>query len=140
MVDGCFDPLHIGHLKYFEEAFKVKYQLFCNIQNDHYIENHKKRPPILPEDQRAYLIQSLKKVTYSHICYTSTADILEKLKPKAYIKGMDWKNRNLPQKEVDVCKAHNIEILFLDTILDSSTNLSSKYFDRFNQIKNETII
>ncbi|WP_210412076.1 methyltransferase domain-containing protein [Thermosulfuriphilus ammonigenes] len=123
MVDGCFDPLHIGHLKYFDVASTLGFPLFCNVQSDDYISNNKKRPNLLPELQRINLIDSLKTISYVHLCKTSTSDVLSKLQPLKYVKGMDWKKKGLPNDEQEVCKKYGIEILFLDTNVDSSTNI-----------------
>lgn len=127
MVDGCFDPLHVGHLKYFEEAAKMGLPLLCNVRGDGYINETKKRPTILPEEQRAQLLDSLKTIGAVHINRTSTAEVLNKLKPAKYIKGADWKGRGLPKEEQEVCLKHGIEIVYLDTVLDSSTNLAANF-------------
>ena len=128
MVDGCFDPLHIGHVKYFEVAAELGLPLFCNVQSDKYIRDNKKRPNLLPEEQRIKLIDSLKPISYVHLCKTSTHDILSKLRPAKYVKGIDWKARGLPEKEKEICKAYGIEIVYLDTNIDSSTNIVGNFF------------
>lgn len=133
MVDGCFDPLHIGHLRYFEAAAKLNVPIFCNVQGDNYIRKTKRRPSVLPEDQRAFLIDSLKAVSYVHLCKDTTADVLEKLAPRFYIKGIDWKERGLPEREQKVCREQGIEVVYLDTVFDSSTSLSRKYFENYSR-------
>jgi cytidyltransferase-like protein len=133
MVDGCFDPLHVGHIKYIEEAAKFKIPVFCNIQSDNYIIETKKRSNLLPEEQRCRVIDSLKGVSYVHVCKTSTHDILRKIKPKKYVKGIDWKYRGLPQIEQDICKELDIEIVYLDTMLDSSTNICNIFLKTTNE-------
>jgi cytidyltransferase-like protein len=127
MVDGCFDPLHIGHIKYFEVASGYGYPVFCNIQSDKYIRAIKSRPNILPEAQRVALIDSLKYISYVHLCNTSTDDILRRLKPIKYIKGMDWQRKSLPEIEKQLCSAQAIEIAYLDTNLDSSSNIFNTF-------------
>lgn len=127
MVDGCFDPLHVGHLKYFEVASKLSLPVFCNIQSDKYIKENKKRSPLLPQEQRVKLIDSLKDISYVHLCETSTHDILAQLKPIKYVKGLDWKNKGLPKIEEEVCKKLGIEIVYLDTNVDTSTNIVENF-------------
>lgn len=127
MVDGCFDPLHHGHVKYFEEAAAIGLPLLCNVQGDGYINRAKQRPTILPEDQRARLIDALKPISAVHICQTSTHQVLEALQPAKYVKGADWKGRGLPELEQEVCRKYGIEIVYLDTVLDSSTNLAAAF-------------
>ena len=127
IVDGCFDPVHIGHVRYFEEAAKHGLPVLCNVQADEYIQRAKQRPTLLPEAQRAALLDSLKPISAVHICRTNTHDVLERLRPAKYIKGADWKDRGLPAVEQEICKKHGIEIVYLDTVLDSSTNIAGTF-------------
>lgn len=131
MVDGCFDPLHVGHLRYFEEAKKLGLPVLCNFQSDRYIQTTKNRPTILPEEQRAYLLDSIKTIDHVHLCETTTADTLEALAPRFYAKGGDWKERGLPEREKEICRKLGIEIVYLDTVLDSSTALSKKFREAY---------
>ncbi|MBF0239528.1 MAG: methyltransferase domain-containing protein [SAR324 cluster bacterium] len=127
MVDGCFDPLHVGHLKYFEEASKFGLPVFCNVTGDNYIKQRKQRNSLLPDYQRVEIINALRPVEYVHLCKTSTQDILKRLKPAKYIKGMDWKDRGLPWNELEICREHGIEIVYLDSMLDSSTKIAEQF-------------
>lgn len=127
MVDGCFDPLHLGHLRYFEEATKFGLPVFCNVTGDAYLKEKKNRNSLLPDKQRGEIINALKPIEYVHLCKTSTQDILKKLKPAKYIKGLDWKDRGLPETELEVCREYNIEIVYLDSILDSSTKMVDQF-------------
>jgi cytidyltransferase-like protein len=136
MVDGGFDPLHVGHVTYFREAAKLGLPVLCNVQADRYLTESKKRSPLLPEGQRAQVIDSLREISYTHICKTSTAEVLELLKPAKYVKGADWKSRGLPTKEVEVCRKNGIEIVYLDTVLDSSTNIAKNFLE--GSVKNNS--
>lgn len=130
MVDGCFDPLHVGHVKYFEAAARLGLPVLCNVQSDSYIVGTKKRPALLPEEQRVEVLDSLKYVSFVHLCRTSTADVLRALRPAKYVKGSDWEQRGLPQEEKDICRGLGIEIVYLDTVLDSSTNIVGSFKNR----------
>lgn len=140
MVDGCFDPLHIGHIEYFKEAKGFGLPVLCNMRSDRYIKEAKKRKTILPEKQRAVLIDSLKYIDYVYICDTSTADTLARLKPGMYVKGNDWKKRTLPKKEQEICQNNNIQIKYLDTVLDSSTNIVKNFLAHSDGTSNDKII
>jgi glycerol-3-phosphate cytidylyltransferase len=140
MVDGCFDPLHIGHIKYFEAAAELGFPVLCNVQSDKYIVEAKNRPALLPEEQRAAVIDSIKHISFVHICRTSTADVLKTLKPAKYVKGNDWKQKGLPQEEVDICKEAGTEIVYLDTVLDSSTNIVENFKSGLKDIPNDSKI
>jgi glycerol-3-phosphate cytidylyltransferase len=127
MVDGGFDPLHGGHIAYFHAAAALGLPLLCNVQSDRYLREAKGRPPLLPEAQRAAVIDALKGIVYTHVCTTTTAAVLAQLKPATYIKGADWQHRGLPATEVEVCEQNGIEMVYLDTILDSSTRLTRRF-------------
>ncbi len=125
MVDGCFDPLHAGHLKYFEQAKELLgMPILCHVQSDDYIARVKKRPALLPQKNRALLINGLTPIDYVFVNDTglSTAEVLRMFKPRFYIKGSDWASKKLPEAELAVCKQFNVEIKFLDTVTDSSTD------------------
>lgn len=127
MVDGGFDPLHIGHIEYFREAAKFNVPLLCNVAADTYVGT--KHPPLLPEATRAAILDALEMITYTHVNYTSTVDVLRQLQPRYYVKGSDWRGR-LPQEQIDACAELGIEIVYLDTVRDSSTDLLKRYFQQ----------
>lgn len=118
LVDGGFDPLHAGHVRYFEEAAKLGLPVLCNITGDAYVST--KHKVVLPQDSRAQVIDAFEAIEFVHVSEGSTASVLEALQPKYYAKGKDWEGR-LPAEEVRICEKHGIEIVFLDTVTDSST-------------------
>lgn len=127
MVDGAFDPLHKGHIEYFRAAAAaVDVPLLCNVASDRYVRT--KHAPLLPEDQRAIVIDAIRYISFTHINTHDTETILRHLRPKYYVKGKDWDGR-LPAEQVRICAEHGIGIVYLDTVLDSS----SKILERFRQ-------
>ena len=132
MVDGAFDPLHRGHVEYFRAAAeKLDVPLLCNVASDRYIRT-KNRPPLLPEDQRAAVIDAIRYISYTHINQFDTETILRELRPKYYVKGSDWRGR-LPAEQVSICREHGVEVVYLDTVFDSSTRILSEYCRQFTQ-------
>ena len=120
MVDGAFDPLHHGHIEYFTRAREVAGPLLCNIAPDSY--TAAKHPPLLPAPQRARVIDALKPIDFVHVSPVDTETVLRDLQPTHYIKGKDWEGK-LPPEQVRICEKEGIEIVFLDTVRDSSTQL-----------------
>lgn len=120
MVDGGFDPLHRGHIEYFLAAAALGAPVLCNLSCDAYVRT--KHPVFLPEDQRAAIIDAIRYIDYTHVNPYDTETVLRELRPRYYIKGADWRER-LPQDQVDICHVHGIEIVYLDTVLDSSTRI-----------------
>ena len=52
MVDGAFDPLHAGHVEYFEEAAVLGLPLLCNLASDRYLEGKHRPSSSRPSAQR----------------------------------------------------------------------------------------
>ena len=120
MVDGGFDPIHHGHVEYFERAAALGAPVLCNVAPDDWVS--RKHRPLLSQDQRARVIDAFRAIAYTHIAKGTTLDVLAALRPKLYVKGADWRDR-LPVDQVELCASEGIEIVFLETVLDSSTAL-----------------
>jgi cytidyltransferase-like protein len=125
MVDGAFDPLHAGHIDYFRAAAGLGMPLLCNVASDRYVST--KHPPLLPEDQRAQIIDAIRHITYTHINQFDTETVLEQLRPVYYVKGRDWEERGLPPRQVEICARLAIEVVYLDTVRDSSTRILERF-------------
>ncbi len=118
MVDGGFDPLHAGHITYFEAAARLGVPVLCNVSGDHYVA--RKHPPLLPEQERVRVIDAIRHITYTHLSQTTTEEILRRLRPRYYVKGADWRGR-LPAEQVEICAAQDTDVVYLDTVTDSSS-------------------
>lgn len=128
MVDGAFDPLHRGHIEYFRAAAaRLDAPLLCNVASDRYVST--KHPPLLPEDQRAAVVDAIRYITYTHINRFDTETILRELRPRYYVKGKDWEGR-LPPDQVVICRDCGIEVVYLDTVLDSSSRLLKQFCEQ----------
>ena len=126
LVDGCFDPLHEGHIEYFSEARNLGFPVLCAIQTDDYIRSVKRRKAILSQDQRLRVISSVRYIDSAMITEGSTLNVIQKIKPAIYFKGKDWEMKGLPKEEVDFCKVIGIKILFGARTLNSSTIIYNK--------------
>ena len=125
MVDGAFDPLHRGHIEYFRAARELGLPLLCNVASDRYVRT--KHRPLLPEEQRAAIIDAIRYIDYVHIYQIDTETVLRQLRPRDYVKGSDWRARGLPPEQAVICREYGTEIVFLDTVLDSSSRLLKEY-------------
>jgi len=131
MVDGAFDPLHRGHIEYFRAAAEqLDVPLLCNVASDRYVST--KHPPLLPEDQRAAIVDAIRFIAYTHVNQFDTETILRELQPKYYVKGRDWDGR-LPPEQVRICRDLGIQVVYLDTVVDSSSRILKSYTEQ--QIK-----
>lgn len=127
MVSGGFDPLHAGHIAYFRAAAELGLPLLCNVSSDEWVA--RKHPPLLTRDERLQVIDSIRFVDYTHAEQTTTEEVLAQLRPRYFAKGADWRDR-LPEGERKVCAEHGVEIVFLDTVVDSSTDVLRRYHER----------
>lgn len=127
MVDGGFDPLHIGHIEYFKGAAGLGVPVLCCVASDRYVST--KHNPLMPENYRAAVINAIRYIDFVCINPSTTADVLKQLRPRYYVKGKDWENR-LPAAETAICKEFAIKIVFLDTVLDSSSRLLQAYLNQ----------
>lgn len=131
MVDGAFDPLHRGHIEYFRAAAeRLDVPLLCNVASDRYVRS--KHPPLLPEEQRAAVIDAIRYITFTHVNQFDTETILRELQPKYYVKGKDWEGR-LPPDQVKICGEYGIQVVYLDTVLDSSTRILNEVIKQLSQ-------
>lgn len=130
MVDGGFDPLHPGHIAYFEAAAGLGLPVLCNVAPDDWIA--RKHPPLLPQADRAALVDAIRFVDYTHLTAGTTEAVLRALVPRYYAKGADWRGR-LPAAELAACNDLGIDVVYLDTVLDSSTDLLRRYQTRLGE-------
>jgi cytidyltransferase-like protein len=127
MVSGGFDPLHPGHVVYFREAAALGVPVLCNVSSDEWVA--RKHPPLLTQGERVQVIDAIRFVDYTHAERTTTVDVLARLRPRYFAKGADWRGR-LPEEEESVCAEHGIEVVFLNTVVDSSTDVLRRYAER----------
>ena len=130
MVSGGFDPLHDGHVVHFEEAAGLGAPVLCNITGDRYVAQ--KHPPLLAQDRRARVIDSLRPIDYTHVSDLPTHEVLQRARPRYFVKGVDWRGR-LPEEEVRVCEEAGVEIVYMDTVVASSTQILAQCLDRYRK-------
>ena len=118
LVDGSFDPFHTGHLAYLQAAAHLGHPLLVAVASDEWIRD-KGGIPFFPQAHRVTLLEALQGVHAVYAKDRPTEQILSHLRPKAYVKGADWRDR-LPPAQVEVCAQYGITIHFTDTVHNSS--------------------
>jgi rfaE bifunctional protein nucleotidyltransferase chain/domain len=101
-ANGCFDILHVGHVRYLEGAAREGDRLVVAI-NDDESERALKGPgrPILPATARAELVAALRAVDYVVLFPELTVErLLRQLKPDVHCKGTDYTVDTVPEREV----------------------------------------
>jgi glycerol-3-phosphate cytidylyltransferase-like family protein len=124
MVDGGFDPIHPGHIAYFRAAADLGAPVLCNVSGDAWV--GRKHRALLPHGDRAKVIDAIRWVSFVHVSSVPTEQVLRLLQPRFYAKGDDWRGR-LPDEQVQICAEHGVEIVFFDTVSDSSSAILERY-------------
>lgn len=128
---GCFDLMHIGHIKYFQASKKMGDILVVTLTPDIYVDKGPGRP-VFNQDLRAESIAALECVDYVAINKWPTAEeTLRLLGPDIYVKGQEFEKledkTGKIQKEYEVIKEIGATIRFTREIVFSSTKLINDY-------------
>lgn len=132
MVSGCFDPLHLGHLRHFQKAKKLGDELVVAMDGDGYIIS-KKGGVFMPIESRVAIIKELRCV--DKVITTrenNVSSIIRKVKPDIIAKGGDRKDLSgFHEKELMVINDLNIKVVFGVEDKKSSKYSSSKLLERW---------
>ena len=96
-TNGCFDLMHIGHVKYLEEASRGRRVLIVGLNSDRSIRRIKgPGRPILVQKSRAAVLAALESVDFVIIFNEDTPyRTIAAIKPDVLIKGSDWKGKSV---------------------------------------------
>ncbi|MDO8460309.1 MAG: D-glycero-beta-D-manno-heptose 1-phosphate adenylyltransferase [Nanoarchaeota archaeon] len=123
-TNGCFDILHIGHIKYLQEAKKLGDILIVGINSDESVKKLKgPERPLQSEKERAEILSALDCVDYITIFpdITSTS-LLGELQPNIYVKGADYTKESMNQDERKAIMDYNGNIIFIPLVEGKSTS------------------
>jgi len=101
-TNGCFDLLHVGHIRYLQEAKELGDRLVVGLNSDNSVRQLAKGQdrPIIPETQRAEVLAALTCVDYVTIFNESDPLVLiEAIQPNILVKGGDWTPDQIVGKE-----------------------------------------
>jgi D-beta-D-heptose 7-phosphate kinase/D-beta-D-heptose 1-phosphate adenosyltransferase len=112
-TNGCFDLLHIGHIRYLEEAKSLGDILAVGMNSDRSVRNLKgANRPILPEEERAEILSGLGCVDYVSIFDEPTPfELISLLRPHILVKGGDWTKETTVGREVIEQSGGNVVII-----------------------------
>ena len=102
LANGCFDVLHVGHVRYLAGARELGDVLVVGINSDEQVARLKGPDrPVLPASERAEIVGSLESVTYVTIFDEPTVEeLLLALKPNVHAKGTDYTEDTVPERAV----------------------------------------
>ncbi|MHB8652317.1 MAG: adenylyltransferase/cytidyltransferase family protein [Terriglobia bacterium] len=101
-ANGCFDLLHVGHVRYLQGAKEQGDVLVVGVNSDRTVRELKgEGRPLLPAEARAELIAALESTDYILIFDEPTAaDVLLDLRPHVHCKGTDYSEETVPERDV----------------------------------------
>ena len=101
-ANGCFDLLHVGHIRYLESAAQEADVLVVAVNDDDSVRRLKGAGrPILAAADRAELVAALRPVDYVVIFPEPTVGpLLEALRPDVHCKGTDYTVDSVPEREI----------------------------------------
>ena len=131
-TNGCFDVLHLGHLRYLQAARQLGDLLVVAVNSDSSVRELKgENRPLVPEAERAEMLAGLACVSYVVIFPELTPiNLLAELKPNIHVKGGDYKLEELVEREV--VEAHGGKVIVgLNVPGKSTTNLIEVICERY---------
>ena len=102
LANGCFDVLHVGHVRYLEGARAEADVLVVGVNGDTSVRRLKgEGRPVMPAEDRALVVAALRAV--DHVVVFEEDDVsrlLLKLKPDVHCKGTDYTPETVPERDV----------------------------------------
>ena len=120
-TNGCFDWLHVGHVRYLQEAQKLGQKLIVGVNSDASVKRLKgPTRPVQTEADRAEILAALSCVDYAVIFDQDTPlELIKLCQPDVLVKGGDWKIDSIVGAEV--VQARGGKVLSLSFVEGKST-------------------
>ncbi len=120
-ANGCFDVLHVGHVRYLQDAARQADVLIVAVNGDESVRALKgEGRPVMDEAERAELISAIRGVSYVTIFREqSPARLLGTLRPDFHCKGTDYTPDSVP--EAEVVRAYGGRVVIVGDPKDHST-------------------
>ena len=121
-ANGCFDVLHVGHVRYLAGARELGDVLIVGVNSDDQVAIQKGAGrPVLPATERAEIVAALESVTYVTIFDEPTVEqLLLALKPDVHAKGTDYTTETVPER--DVVRSYGGQVAIVGDPKDHSTS------------------
>jgi rfaE bifunctional protein nucleotidyltransferase chain/domain len=101
LANGCFDIIHVGHIRYLEEAAEHGDLLVVAVNDDDSTRRLKgEGRPVMPAVERAEILSAMRFIDYVLIFPEDTVDgVLRELRPDVHAKGTDYTTGTVPERE-----------------------------------------
>ena len=134
LTNGCFDILHVGHVRYLEAARREADVLIVAVNSDASVRAIKgEKRPLVPEDERAAVVAGLAAVDFVTLFPELTPlELIETLRPDVILKGGDWKEGDVVGR--DAVRAWGGRVVIIpETAGASTTNLVAKILETYGR-------
>ena len=142
LASGVFDLLHLGHVRFLEEAKKAggsNAELIVIVARDKTVQERKGRKPVVPESQRCALVASLKVVDKAILGYEdfNMGEVIERINPDVIALGYDSFASSIGREVEDYVKENGLKIKvakighFREDELDSSSKIKQKIIEDY---------
>ena len=123
LANGCFDVLHVGHVRYLAGARELGEVLVVGVNSDEQVVRLKgPGRPVLPAEERAEIVAALESVTYVTIFDEPTVEeLLLALKPDVHAKGTDYTEDTVPER--NVVRSYGGKVAIVGDPKDHSTSV-----------------
>ncbi len=122
LANGCFDVLHVGHVRYLAGARELGDVLVVGVNSDDQVARLKGAGrPVLPAEERAEIVAALESVSYVTVFDEPTVEqLLLALKPDVHAKGTDYTEDSVPER--DVVRSYGGRVAIVGDPKDHSTS------------------
>jgi FAD synthetase len=142
LAAGVFDVLHLGHVKFLEEAKRAggsNTELVVIVARDKTVEKRKGEKPVISENQRRALVESLKVVDEAILGYEEfdISKVIEKIKPDVIAVGHDQRTISEDVRKAIAKRGLNVRVVkigkFGEDELDSSSEIKRKIIELYRR-------
>jgi FAD synthetase len=135
LASGVFDLLHLGHVRFLEEAKKAggrNAELVVIVARDGIVEKRKREKPVMPENQRCALVASLKVVDCAILGFQkfNIGRVIDKVKPDVIAVGYDQEGVERTVRKYVEEKKLDVKIVRIGKFGEDELNSSSKIKQR----------
>ena len=133
LANGCFDVLHVGHIRYLDGARALGDLLVVGVNSDRQVAIQKgPGRPIMPQHERAELLAALESVSYVTIFDEPTVEeLLRAIRPDVHAKGTDYTVDTVPER--DVVRSYGGEVAIVGDPKNHSTSQILSHMGDLNE-------
>ena len=130
LTNGCFDLLHVGHIRLVRDASSLADMLVVAVNSDASAHTNKgPGRPILPVTERMEVVAAIAGVDFvTSFDEPTAAGLLDSLRPDVHVKGTDWTADTVPERDIVRAYGGRVEIAG-----DPKTHSSSELISRLRR-------